>query len=364
VAPPAESTAEAKEGATARRKRILSGVQPTGALHLGNYLGAIRQWVKNQDDYDNYFCVVDLHAITAPHNPKQLEMDTYKTAALYLAAGLDPARSRIFVQSHVREHAELAWMLNCVTPMGWLERMIQFKEKAAKGGAESASVGLFDYPVLMAADILLYQADLVPVGEDQRQHLELTRDISRRFNDQYGKKRRVFREPEALITKTNARVMSLQDGTSKMSKSDQNDLSRINLLDPPDEIRRKIKKCKTDSIKGVMYADDRPEANNLLGIYEAMTGMTKEQVAEEAATWVGWGTFKPLLADAIVAHLEPIQAKYKEYAQDTAYLQQVLREGAEAATEEASRTCIGAKRSMGFTLVDDVPKKLDIPKGL
>ena len=365
VAPaPVEASAPATEGATARRKRILSGVQPTGSLHLGNYLGAIRQWVANQDEYDNYFCVVDLHAITAPHNPKQLELDSYRTAALYLAAGLDPARSRIFIQSHVREHSELAWLLNCVTPMGWLERMIQFKEKAAKGGAESASVGLFDYPVLMAADILLYQADLVPVGEDQRQHLELTRDIARRFNDQYGKKRRVFREPQALITKSNARVMSLQEGTSKMSKSDPNENSRINLLDTPDEIRRKIKKCKTDSLKGVMYADDRPEANNLLGIYEAMTGMTREEVADEAASYVGWGTFKPLLADAIVAHLEPLQSRYKEYAADPEYLAQVLREGAEAATEEASRTCTGAKRSMGFTMPGDVPKPLIIPKGL
>merc|ERR1719258_871507 len=179
--------------------------------------------------------------------------------------------------------------------------MIQFKEKARKQG-ESVSVGLFDYPVLMAADILLYQADRVPVGEDQRQHLELTRDIARRFNDMYckEKKNKVFCEPEALIQKSNARVMSLQDGTAKMSKSAENDLSRINLLDSPDEIRRKIKKCKTDAVKGVMYADDRPEANNLLGIYEAMTAMTKEQVADEAATWVGWGTFKPLLADAII----------------------------------------------------------------
>ena len=282
--------------------------------------------------------------------------------------------------------------------MGWLERMIQFKEKAAKGGADSASVGLFDYPVLMAADILLYQADLVPVGEDQRQHLELTRDIARRFNDQYGKKRRVFREPQALITKSNARVMSLQDGTNKMSKSAENDMSRINLLDSPDEIRRKIKKCKTDAVKGVMYADDRPEANNLLGIYEAMTGMTKEQVADEAATWVGWGTFKPLLADAIVAHLEPIQARYNEIIKEPEYLQQVgplgtaaplhrrtattpqplrplhsrrrtallppsflwqvLAEGAEAATEEAARTCEAAKRGMGFTLPGDLPKGL------
>ena len=195
-----------------RLKRVLSGVQPTGALHLGNYLGAIRQWVKNQDAYDNYFCVVDLHAITVPHDPKKLRAETVQSAAMYVASGIDPSRSKIFVQSHVRAHAELCWLLNCVTPMNWLERMIQFKEKAKKQG-ENVGVGLFGYPVLMAADILLYQADLVPVGEDQRQHLELTRDICRRFNDQYCKRRRnTFREPEALIVKEGARVMSLQVG--------------------------------------------------------------------------------------------------------------------------------------------------------
>ena len=221
-----------------------------------------------------------MHAITAPHSPKELTKDTYRTAALYLASGIDPERSKIFVQSHITAHAELTWMLNCVTPMGWLERMIQFKEKSAKQNAESVGVGLFGYPVLMAADILLYQADLVPVGEDQRQHLELTRDIARRFNDQYckNKQRKTFTEPQALIQTSNARVMSLQDGTAKMSKSAENDASRINLLDTPDEIARKIKRCKTDAIKGIAYADDRPEANNLLGIYEAMTGKTKEEV--------------------------------------------------------------------------------------
>ena len=198
AAPDVASAAAAPPAETARKQRVLSGVQPTGVLHLGNYLGAIRQWVANQDAYDNFYCVVDHHAITAPHTPKELTLATYRTAALYLAAGLDPAKSRIFVQSHVPAHAELAWMLNCATPMGWLERMIQYKEKSAKQSSESVSVGLFDYPVLMAADILLYQAERVPVGEDQRQHLELTRDIARRFNDQYAKnkKRGVFTEPE------------------------------------------------------------------------------------------------------------------------------------------------------------------------
>merc|ERR1719478_1369437 len=262
----ADAPAAASESEPAVRKRVLSGVQPTGVLRLGNYLGAIRQWVANQELYDNYFCVVDLHAITAPHVPKELTKDSYRTAALYLASGIDPKRSRIFVQSHVTAHAELQWLLNCATPMGWLEKMIQYKEKAQKQDAENVGVGLFDYPVLMAADILLYQAGLVPVGEDQRQHLELTRDIARRFNDLYAKKKKrhekPFRDCEALIVPDGARVMSLQDGTSKMSKSAENDNSRINLLDPPEVITKKIKKCKTDMEMGISYDESRPECVN------------------------------------------------------------------------------------------------------
>lgn len=346
--------------AAGRKPRVLSGVQPTGLLHLGNYLGAIKQWVANQELYDNYFCVVDSHAITSQHDPKELTKSTYRTAAMYLASGIDPAKSKVFVQSHVTAHAELAWLLNCATPMGWLERMIQFKEKSASRSAESVSVGLFDYPVLMAADILLYETALVPVGEDQRQHLELTRDIAARFNNLYckNKKRGVFVEPQSLIVKSNARVMSLQDGTNKMSKSAENDATRINLLDTPDEIRRKIKRCKTDSIREVMYADDRPEANNLLGIYEAMTGMSREEVEAEAATWGGWGEFKPILADAIVEHLAPVQTRYKEIIEDKEYLTGVLAEGAESANEVAGRTLTNAKRAMGFTLPGDMPKGL------
>lgn len=346
---------EASEGETAERKRVLSGVQPTGVLHLGNYLGAIRQWVVNQELYDNYFCVVDLHATTAPHVPKELTKDTYRTAALYIACGIDPKKSKVFVQSHVKGHAELQWLLNCVTPMNWLERMIQYKEKAQKQEADRVSVGLFDYPVLMAADILLYQSQLVPVGEDQRQHLELTRDISRRFNDMYckNKKRKTFTEPNALILKSNARVMSLQDGTNKMSKSAENDNSRINLLDPPDVIRRKIKKCKTDMVMGISYDESRPECINLLGIYEAMTGKTREEVEVEIKDLNGWGDFKPLLADAIVAHLEPIQKRYNELISEPGYLQGVLTEGMEAADELATRTVDSTKRAMGFTLPGD-----------
>ena len=346
---------EAAAPAEERRERVLSGVQPTGTLHLGNYLGAIRQWVQFQDDYDSFFCVVDLHAITAPHTPKELTKDSYRTAALYLASGIDPERSSIFIQSHVTAHAELQWLLNCATPMGWLEKMIQYKEKSQKQSAERVSVGLFDYPVLMAADILLYQTQLVPVGEDQRQHLELTRDIARRFNDQYcaNKQRKTFVEPDALIQKSNARVMSLQDGTAKMSKSAENDMSRINLLDPPDVIARKIKRCKTDSVKGLSYDPSRPEATNLLGIYEAMSGQTREEVEAEIASMEGWGAFKPRLTEATIAHLEPLQNRYHEIITETDYLTKVLRDGQEAADEVASRTLASAKRAMGFTLPGD-----------
>lgn len=301
-APPAVSEAAPKAaapGSKSMRKRVLSGAQPTGTIHIGNYLGAIRQWVDLQDDYDNFFCVVDLHAITVPQDPKALLESSYTTAAVYLACGIDPARSKVFVQSHVRAHTELTWLLNCITPMGWLERMIQFKEKAVKQG-ESVAVGLFDYPVLMAADIILYQAALVPVGEDQRQHLELTRDIVRRFHDIYCKKRPpTFVDPEPLILKEAARIMSLQDGTAKMSKSAESELSRIEILDGPDVIARKIKKCKTDSIRGLSYGDpERPEATNLINIYQAMTGQSHEQILAEIEG-MGWGDFKPRLTGAV-----------------------------------------------------------------
>ncbi|KAG5191650.1 tryptophanyl-tRNA synthetase [Tribonema minus] len=356
AAPAAEAAAQGEGAAkVARKQRILSGVQPTGSLHLGNYLGAIKQWVARQEDgYENFFCAVDLHAITVPHDPKKLKQDTMMAAATYLAAGVDPAKSKIFVQSHVSAHSELTWLLNCMTPMSWLERMIQYKEKARKQG-ENVGVGLFDYPVLMAADILLYQADLVPVGEDQRQHLELTRDIARRFNDQYCKRKRpVLKEPTALILKDGARVMSLQDGTSKMSKSDPNDGSRINLTDSADVIARKIKKCKTDAFDGLEWGNpERPECTNLLTLYQALSGQTREEVEKEV-TGMRWGAFKPLLADAAVAHLSPIQLRYEEIMQDKAYLHQVLREGAEAADEVASQTLSWAKDAMGFCSLKDL----------
>lgn len=360
-----------------KTRRILSGVQPTGSLHLGNYLGAIRQWVEFQNKEcepkiedgvkivtENYFCVVDLHAITMPHDPTELEESTLSSAALYLAAGIDPEKSKVFIQSHVPAHTELSWLLNCATPMNWLERMIQFKDKSRKAGAESVGTGLFTYPVLMAADILLYQADRVPVGEDQRQHLELARDIVRRFTDLYNKggafKKRckkagipsypTFTEPEAMIVKAGgARIMSLTDGTNKMSKSDANDASRINVLDPPDLIREKIKKCKTDAVKGLEWDNpERPEATNLLNIYLAVQpGRTKEDILEEVKDMT-WGEFKPVLAEAIVAHLEPIQKRYHQVRQDKEYLMGVLKNGSDSANEVASKTLRAARVAMGF----------------
>ncbi len=328
-----------------QKKRVLSGVQPTGNLHIGNYLGAIRNWVETQADYENFFCVVDLHAITVPHDPKTLASNTRDIAALYIACGIDPEISTIFVQSHVSAHAELTWLLNCITPLNWLERMIQFKEKAVKQG-ENVGVGLLDYPVLMAADILLYQADLVPVGEDQKQHLELTRDIAGRFNDQFAP---VFRIPHPLIRKEGARVMSLTDGTKKMSKSDPSDMSRINLLDDTYTISYKITKCKTDAIRELVFDQpDRPEANNLLTLYAIFANKTKEQVQADAATWRGWGDFKKELTEAVYNHLRPIKTRYKELIDDPAYLDQVLRDGREKAAETAFKTLTDVKNTMGF----------------
>ena len=330
------------------KQRVLSGVQPTGNLHLGNYLGAIRNWVEIQQEYDNFFCVVDLHAITVPHEPKALADNTLTMAALYLACGIDLECSNIFVQSHVKAHSELTWLLNCVTPLNWLERMIQFKEKALKQG-ENVSVGLLDYPVLMAADILLYNADKVPVGEDQKQHLELTRDIAIRVNDKFGKKKEpVLKVPDPLIRQQGARVMSLTDGTKKMSKSDPSELSRINLLDSPEQIKKKIKKCKTDPVKGLAFDDpERPECTNLLTLYQLLSGKSKEEVATECQD-MGWGKFKPLLTDTAIAALQPIQNKYQEIMDNQDYLDSVLRDGAATAEEIANATLARVKNALGF----------------
>ena len=331
------------------RPRVLSGVQPTGALHLGNWLGAIRNWVDLQHTHDTYVCVVDLHAITVPHNPAELAENSLGTAALYLACGMDPERCAIFIQSQVAAHSELCWLLNCVTPLNWLERMIQFKEKAVKQG-DNVSVGLLDYPVLMAADILLYDADLVPVGEDQKQHLELARDIAQqRINARFGSEDNpVLKVPQPMILKEGARVMSLTDGRSKMSKSDPNEGSRITLLDPPELITKKIKRAKTDPERGLEFGNpDRPETDNLLGLYAILSGKGREQAATECAE-MGWGQFKPLLAEATVSALEPIQARYRELMQDPTELDQVLRTGREKAETVANATLERVRDALGF----------------
>ncbi|NJO40340.1 MAG: tryptophan--tRNA ligase [Cyanobacteria bacterium RU_5_0] len=332
------------------KPRVFSGIQPTGELHLGNYLGAIQNWVEIQSQFENFFCVVDLHAITVPHKPEMLAIDTHTVAALYLACGIDLEHSNIFVQSHVPAHTELAWLLNCITPLNWLQDMVQFKEKAIKQG-ENVGAGLLNYPVLMAADILLYDTDKVPVGEDQKQHLELARDIAARLNYLFGKEEApVLKLPEPLIRTEGARVMSLTDGTKKMSKSDPSDLSRINLLDPPDQIQHKVKRCKTDSVRGLTFDNpERPECDNLLTLYMLLLGKTKEEVTAECAD-MGWGQFKPLLTEALINTLKPIQDKYHEITSEQNYLESVLRRGREKAEAIANPTLTRVKAALGYSI--------------
>ncbi|XGB42387.1 MAG: tryptophan--tRNA ligase [Nodosilinea sp. LVE1205-7] len=331
------------------KKRILSGIQPTGNLHLGNYLGAIRNWVDLQNEYDAFLFMADLHAITVPHDPHRLATDTYKVAATYIACGIDPDRATIFVQSHLSAHAELAWLFNCLTPLNWLERMIQFKEKAIKQG-ENVSIGLLDYPVLQAADILLYEPDLVPVGEDQKQHLELTRDIANRLNFQYGSEENpLLKVPEPLIREAGARVMSLSDGTRKMSKSDPSEQSRIDLSDAPEVIIKKIKRAKTDPEQGLWFDDPaRPECHNLLSLYMVLSGQSKAAVAAECAS-MGWGQFKPRLGEALVTALAPIQARFSELMGDRTYLETILRQGREKASAVAIPTLTRVKDALGYS---------------
>jgi tryptophanyl-tRNA synthetase len=332
------------------KQRVLSGVQPTGNLHLGNYLGAIRNWVEGQSQYENFLFVADLHAITASYKPATLASNTYNLVALYLACGLDLNDSTIFVQSHVPAHSELTWLFNCITPINWLTDMIQFKEKAVRQG-ENVNTGLLDYPVLMAADILLYDPDKVPVGEDQKQHIELTRDIVNRINDQFGSPEKpVLKLPDPLIRKEGARVMSLTDGTKKMSKSDPSEMSRINLLDSPDDIQKKIKRCKTDPIKGLEFDNaERPECNNLLTLYMLLSQKTKEDVAAECQD-MGWGQFKPLLTETAIEALKPIQEKYNAVMADKGYLESVLREGRQKAEAIANATLLRVKTAMGYSM--------------
>jgi tryptophanyl-tRNA synthetase len=324
------------------QKRIFSGVQPTGSIHLGNYLGALRNWVALQREYESFFCIVNLHAITVAQDPKTLAEKTRELTRIYLAVGIDPDISTIFVQSDVPAHAELTWMLNCLTRMSELERMTQFKDKARKQ-PENIGVGLFDYPVLMAADILLYLTDLVPVGEDQRQHLELTRDIAIRFNRDYGK---TFRVPEAFIPKVGARIMSLADPTKKMSKSDEeSDTGCVMLMDDADAVRRKFKRAVTDSGTEIRFDADRPAINNLLTIYQLLTDEAPEEI-EQHFVAKGYAQLKEQLAEVTNNFLKPFQERVR--AIDDAKLDDVLARGADRAAAIAESTFSKAKENMGL----------------
>ncbi len=324
------------------RARVLSGVQPSGNLHIGNYLGALANWVRIQHDYESIFCIVDLHAITVYQKPDELRGKIRELAGLFLAAGIDPKASRIVVQSSVPAHAELAWMLTCVTPMGWLERMTQFKAKAA--AQESIGDGLFQYPVLMAADILLYQAAIVPVGEDQMQHLELARDIAQRFNSLYGD---TFTVPATKLPAVGARVMGLDDPTAKMSKSAAGSGHAVALLDPPERIRKTIMRATTDSNPAVDFENMGPGVTNLLSIYQAFGEWSSEQMRAHFSG-MRYGDLKKQVAEMVVSKLEPIQARYREIVADPAYLDGVLREGAEAVIPIANSTVELVKRRMGL----------------
>jgi len=314
-----------------KMKTVFSGIQPTGNLHLGNYLGSIRNWIDLQENHACIFGVMNLHAITLPQDSKELQKNIIDAAAVYLACGLDPKKSTLFVQGDVAQHAELAWVLSTLTPMGWLNRMTQFKEKSA----ENENLGLYSYPVLMASDILLYKADLVPVGEDQKQHLELTRDLAgafnRRFNCEY------FKLPEPMILPSVKRIMSLQDGLKKMSKSDESDLSRINLTDTPELILKKLKKAKTDSQPIIAFDEARPEICNLLNIFSAVSSKSPQDLAAEYET-AGNGKFKNDLAEALIEKLKPIQENLIRFKQDQAYIRKVLNEGKVKAQEIAAKT--------------------------
>jgi tryptophanyl-tRNA synthetase len=323
--------------------RVFSGIQPTGELHLGNYLGAVRQWVADQDAHDAIFCVVDLHAITLPHDPAGLGARTRRTAMLLLAAGLDPDRCTLFVQSHVRAHTELTWLLNCVATMGELRRMTQFKDKS--GGQESVSVGVFDYPVLMAADILAYDTDRVPVGDDQRQHLELARDVALRFNHRFGT---TFVVPEAAIPPVGARIMDLQAPTNKMSKSADSPQGTIALLDPPSAIAQRLKSAVTDSDREVRYDPDaKPGVSNLLQILAATTGRPVPEVEAELAGG-GYGALKAAAADAVVTFLAPLQARYADLEADPDAVDAWLGEGAAKAEAIADRVVTRARDAVGL----------------
>jgi tryptophanyl-tRNA synthetase len=325
------------------RKRVFSGIQPTGNIHIGNYLGAIKYWVSMQEDYNNIFCIVDLHAITVPQDPKVLNAKTREVTGLLLAAGIDPERSIVFIQSDVSAHSELAWILNCFIPMGWMQRMTQFKEKAEKQ-KEQVSIGLFDYPALMAADILLYKTQVVPVGEDQKQHVELARDAAQRFNNTYGD---TFVLPEPLIPDVGARIMGLDDPTMKMSKSEASSGHAINLLDSPDMIRSKIMKATTDSLRDVVFDESRPGIYNLLTIYQTFTGEAEEEI-ESRFEGKGYSDFKKALAEVVVASLHPLQERYRELTAEPGHIDAILKEGAAKARPLAEKTLARVKERIGL----------------
>ena len=334
--------------AEATKRRVFSGIQPSGELHLGNYLGAIKGWVQRQSEKENFFCIVDLHAITVPQDPEEMLAQTRSAAALLFAAGLDPSQCAVFIQSHVTAHAEGCWILNCVTPVGWLERMTQYKDKASE--QESVSTGLLDYPVLMAADILLYDAHEVPVGDDQRQHVELARDIAQRFNHLHGD---TFVVPEAVIPEVGARVMGLNDPAAKMSKTHSDVRGHaVGMLDEPKEIERSFKRAVTDSGTEIRFSDDPGKAgvNNLLGIYKVVTGKSRTDVEADFADAAGYGELKARVAEVVVAELTPIRERYDELMQDVAELDRLLAQGAERAAEVSMPKLREVKRRVGLVL--------------
>jgi len=330
------------------KKRVLSGIQPSGGLHLGNYLGAIKQWVEGQDAKDNFICVVDLHAVTVWQEPEELRESTRQLTALLIAAGIDPARTTLFVQSHVRAHAEACWLLSCVTPLGWLERMTQFKDKSQR--QETISAGLLTYPVLQTADILLYDPDEVPVGADQKQHVELARDTAQRFNSLYGE---TFKLPTAVIPEVAARVMGLDDPTAKMSKSAPGQGHAVRLTDDDSQILKVFKRAVTDSGREIEFSDDpeRAGVNNLLGIYRAITGKSEQQVVADFANARGYGDLKKAVAEVVIETLAPIRARYLELVEDSTELDLLLAEGAGRAATHAEAKVTEMKRRMGLLAV-------------
>lgn len=325
------------------KKIIFSGIQPSGDLTIGNYLGALKNWVKLQDEYETYYCVVDLHAITVKQEPKNLRRRTLELLAIYIAAGIDPQKNTLFIQSHVPAHSEAGWLLNCNTYVGELNRMTQFKDKSSKYG-NSVLAGLLNYPVLMAADILLYQADLVPVGKDQKQHLELTRDIADRFNKTYSD---TFKLPEPYIPENGAKIMSLQEPEKKMSKSAENPNSFILMMDTPEVIRKKISRAVTDSLGIVKFSDDQPGVKNLMTILNAITGASMEEI-EKKYEGQGYAQFKKDVAEALVGELEPIQNKVNELLKDKTYLEEIYKKGAEKANYVATKTLRKMQKKIGF----------------